>query len=205
MKYLLIDTSATKLFVALLFKIEDNLKIISLKEQENSQNLSVVLLPLIDETLKEGKTTIHEIDKIFVTNGPGSFTGIRIGLAVAKTIGWGLSIPLIPISTLEVMASGFDCDVIPVIDARNDNVYAGFYDKDLNKKKEDLFTNFSKLKQDYPNTLIVSYDTKLQVHEANANIIKVVLKHEFDKPVNPHSCNPNYLKQTEAERNLNHD
>lgn len=205
MKYLLMDTSATKLFVALLFKKENHVEIISSREQDNSQNLSVLLLPILDEVLKEGDTTIHEIDKIFISTGPGSFTGIRIGLAVAKTIGWGLSIPLIPISTLEVMASGFDFDVIPIIDARNDNVYAGVYDKDLNKKMEERFINIQELKQSYPDTLLVSYDEKLQVKKAKADLIKVVLKHENDTPINPHSCNPNYLKQTEAERNLKHD
>ena len=67
--------------------------------------MSSKLLPIIDSGLKELNLTLNDIDKVFVVNGPGSFTGIRVGVTVAKTIGWALKKDIIPVSSLELIAT----------------------------------------------------------------------------------------------------
>ena len=86
---------------------------------------------------------IKNFTKIFVVNGPGSFTGIRVGLTVAKVMAYSLNIPVVPVSSLEVMASGYDEDVISLIDARRGYVYAGGYDRNLDVIYKDNYVLFS--------------------------------------------------------------
>src|SRR5574344_1318100 len=189
MKYLFIDTSATKLIVAIIC----DKKIMCKTIKDNSANLSVELLPIIDNSLKECSLDIKDINKIFVTNGPGSFTGIRIGLDVAKVIGWSMSIPVITISSLEVIASGSnDSMIVPVIDARNGNVFIAVYDNKLNVLTKDQFTNFEKFRQDLKDV------TYIDTNDYNVDLLKVINKHINDKVLNVHSLKPNYLKLTEA-------
>ncbi|AQY51801.1 hypothetical protein PWEIH_05274 [Listeria weihenstephanensis FSL R9-0317] len=94
------------------------------------KNHSVRLLPAIAELMKECDTTPQDLTKIAVAEGPGSYTGLRIGVTVAKTMAWDLQIPLVGISSLTLMAQNgrfFDGLVVPVMDARRGNVYAGIY------------------------------------------------------------------------------
>ncbi|MBC1499336.1 tRNA (adenosine(37)-N6)-threonylcarbamoyltransferase complex dimerization subunit type 1 TsaB [Listeria weihenstephanensis] len=94
------------------------------------KNHSVRLLPAIAELMKECDTTPQDLMKIAVAEGPGSYTGLRIGVTVAKTMAWDLQIPLVGISSLTLMAQNgrfFDGLVVPVMDARRGNVYAGIY------------------------------------------------------------------------------
>ena len=69
-----------------------------------------------------------------MVNGPGSFTGIRVGVSIDKVIAWGFNIPIIPVSSLELLATTnqeFKYS-IPIIDARRGYVYAGVYDSENN-------------------------------------------------------------------------
>lgn len=84
---LFIDT-CTKYLILALYK---NNEIIEYFQMEADNNLSVLLLPKIDELLKKSNLEIKDVDKIYVSNGPGSFTGIRIGVTTAKTIAYGLN------------------------------------------------------------------------------------------------------------------
>lgn len=91
---------------------------------------SETLLPLVDRVLRECNLTLPEMDGVAVTGGPGSFTGLRIGLALAKGLCLGAHLPLIAVSTLEVLAANlpFNTAVIcPLLDARKQEVYAGFF------------------------------------------------------------------------------
>ena len=98
---LLIDTATSNLTVSII-KEQD----ILYKYQENIlSDMSSKLLPIIDSGLKDLNLKLNNIDKIFVVNGPGSFTGIRVGVTVAKTIAWTLKKDIIPLSSLELMAT----------------------------------------------------------------------------------------------------
>ena len=130
MKSLFIDTSSS--FVNI-YILKDNSILVS-KSHHTLKDMANSIMPLIRESFNEVDFDIKDIDKIFVTVGPGSFTGVRVGITVAKTISWSLSIPVYPISTLEYLASiDTNCNkIISIIDARRGNVFAGFYDLNLN-------------------------------------------------------------------------
>ena len=131
MRYLFIDTSNSFINI---YIVNDETVLVH-KKVETLKDMANTIMPLIRESFNEINFDIKDVDKIFVTNGPGSFTGIRVGITVAKTISWGLNIPVYPISTLEYLASistNYN-KIISIIDARRGNVFAGFYDSNLNK------------------------------------------------------------------------
>ena len=199
MKYLFINSATTNLVVAIII----NDKITYLYNENDGKDTSYKIMPIIDEAFKCSNIKPQDIDKIFVVNGPGSFTGIRVGLTVAKVMAYSLNIPVFPISSLEVMASGYDEDVISLIDARRGYVFAGGYDKDLNNIYADKYILFDK--GDFK-TKFVSFDKfSFQTFFPKLDLIKIVKKHENDSSVNPHLLNPNYLKLTEAEEKRLHE
>ena len=165
----------------------------------NDNNLSEKLLPSIKDIFDRNNINKKELSKIFISIGPGSFTGIRIGVTVAKTIAWALKIDIIPISSLEVIASTSSSEYIcPIIDARRGFVYAGLYNKKLDSVIEDKYIDLNELLNElkkYKNIEFVSYDEIVDnVKEPNINIKKIVSKHSKDIGLNPHSVNPIYLK-----------
>lgn len=198
MKYLLIDTSTDIVNIAI--ANDDNLLFSFHKKIES--NLFVVALQLINDALTKCSLSIKDIDKIFASLGPGSFTGIRIGLTIVKTISWALKKDVIPISSLEIIASSsFNSKyIVPYIDAKRENCYAAVYDSDLNIIENERFTSkrdfIENRSSDYK---IVSYDSQ----NLEIDFMKIIKKHVNDLPINPHLINPNYLKKTEAEENLN--
>ncbi|MFP3359151.1 tRNA (adenosine(37)-N6)-threonylcarbamoyltransferase complex dimerization subunit type 1 TsaB, partial [Planococcus sp. SIMBA_143] len=95
------------------------------------KNHSVRAMPAIEQLLKDCGIEAKELTKIVVANGPGSYTGVRIGVTLAKTLAWSLSIPLIPVSSLATLASSgryFSGYIVPMFDARRGQVYTGLYE-----------------------------------------------------------------------------
>ncbi len=205
---LFIDT-CTKYLILALYK---NNEIIEYFQMEADNNLSVLLLPKIDELLKKSNLEIKDVDKIYVSNGPGSFTGIRIGVTTAKTIAYGLNKEINTVSELEVLAS-VDTNkkyIVPLIDARRNYVYTGMYNNNLNIEIEnkyidlDEFYNFLSKNYNINDILFVSNDSfNINTEVPKINIWKIIEKHRKDESMNPHLVNPNYLKLTEAEEKLN--
>ena len=193
MKYLFINSATANLVVAILI----DGKITYLYDHNDDKDTSSRIMPVIDEAFKTSGITPKEIDEIFVVNGPGSFTGIRVGLTVAKVMGYSFKIPVIPVSSLEFMCSGFDHDVMGLIDARRGYVFAGGYDKDLNSLYKDSYILFENInsKMKY-----VSYDKfNFETLLPKFDLLKIIKKHKDDSLLNVHNINPNYLKLTEAE------
>jgi len=94
------------------------------------------LMPMLDQGLKQSKISIDEIDLVTLANGPGSFTGIRIGLATAKGICFGRKIPLIPVNTLKLLAAnlyGNKHPILTFLDAKMDEVYAALYSPEMDE------------------------------------------------------------------------
>jgi len=133
-KILQIETSTQVCSVAL--SIDG--KTVSLKE-ESGQNLHASNLTLfIDEVIKNAGLTYRELDAVAVSKGPGSYTGLRIGVSTAKGLCYALDIPLIAVETLKMMAVGFLFEhpaykglACPMIDARRMEVYTSVFDAKL--------------------------------------------------------------------------
>jgi len=92
---------------------------------------SETMLPMIDALLKTAGVDISEVDAFAVSEGPGSFTGLRIGAALVKGLAFAAEKPVVPVPTLDAMAYGAEGAkglVLPVLDARRNEVYGGIYD-----------------------------------------------------------------------------
>jgi tRNA threonylcarbamoyladenosine biosynthesis protein TsaB len=109
-------------------------KIVAIKELNNgSYSHAEVLHPYIETILKEGSIANHQIDAIAVSKGPGSYTGLRIGVSAAKGLCYALNKPLIAIETLTSLSWAISIDegvIVPMLDARRMEVYAAVYNKD---------------------------------------------------------------------------
>ena len=120
--------------------IANNGKLISLKEiNTGDYSHAEMLHPLINEALLESKLTIKDIEAVAVGKGPGSYTGLRIGVSAAKGLCFANDIPLISINSLEILAQSITIDcglIIPMIDARRMEVYAAIYDQNHNAVRE---------------------------------------------------------------------
>ena len=204
---LFIDTSSYFLTVAI---ISDN-KFLSLKQSIKGDTLSDNIFIYIKGCFDEANVKPNDIDKIFVINGPGSFTGIRVGVTIAKTMAWALKIPVVPLSSLELLATTpISKDIIiPYIDARRGYVYGAIYDSNLEaifSGKHIYIDNLLKMIPINKTYDFVSYDDLTEHIEPKIDILRLIDRHKDDLPINPHLLNPNYLKNTEAEENLNkHD
>ena len=130
MKILSIDTSSKICGVT----ISDNEKILIHLHNDDERTHSVKLMPMIDKALKDTNLTLDDISVLAVCIGPGSFTGVRIGIATVKAFADVKNIPVVGVSSLESLAYNvLDCInientlVCSLIDAKNNNVYCGIY------------------------------------------------------------------------------
>ena len=143
---------------------------IVIKKETNEQNAhSSILTVFIEEIFNEAPYNISKLDAVSVSKGPGSYTGLRIGVSVAKGIAYGIDKALISVSTLQAMALGMKENLLkknidisnilfcPMIDARRMEVYASIFDAELNTVKkisaeiidENSFIEFLKDKKVY--------------------------------------------------------
>ena len=126
MKILSMSTATNNLSVAL----NDDAKIITEKNEFDQRNHSAHLDPLIAEILKENNLRLAEIDRFAVAIGPGSYTGLRIGVTTVKMFASILHKEVVGISTLQALAASCAEEgtlIVAGIDARNDNYFAGAY------------------------------------------------------------------------------
>ena len=199
MRSLVIDTSSFFMLVAVM---EEN-QVLASYEEEIHTDMASKIVPTIELLFEKVTFSIEDIDKIFIVNGPGSFTGLRVGVTVAKTIAWALHKEVIPISSLELMATTEVTTpyIIPAIDARRGYVYAGVYDQDLNVIMGDKHLPFEELSTYLEKGTLISRDNLENSQVPKVDLSKMVTKHKNDKTVHPHALVPNYLKLTEAEEN----
>ncbi len=113
-------------------------EVLSVKENADGNSHSKNLLPFIDSVLKETKFVQQDLQGVAVSIGPGSYTGLRIGVSTAKGIAYSSGIPVITVGTLESIANGArqvckspDFDIVPMIDARRMEVFAAHYNANL--------------------------------------------------------------------------
>lgn len=125
-------------------------QLVALKENKEGMNHATMLTVYIDSILKENNLTPTDLDAVAISMGPGSYTGLRIGVSTAKGICYGANVPLIAVSTLQALAQPFPSMdraqkllnnpetawYCPMIDARRMEVYTSFYDKNNVQQKE---------------------------------------------------------------------
>ena len=179
---LFIDTHASLITIAL-----KNKKDLFVKTQESEYSHSVFTMPMIESIFKENNLDIHDLKKIIVVNGPGSFTDIRIGVSIAKTMAYALKIDINTISSLTAYLVSNDTKekrkaviednkgyYISVFDENNENIVPEYYSEEDN--------------EDYP-----------QVEE-KLDVSKIIDYCKNMKSENPHFVKANYIKKIEVEK-----
>lgn len=129
MVLLAIDTSTDYLSLAIL---KDG-RLAAKFHKKAHRRHSILLVPMIDKLLKKAKLKIKEIDCFAISVGPGSFTGLRIGVTVVKGLAYALKKKIVAVPTLDVIADNaksFKGVICPVLDARKNKVYACLYKSD---------------------------------------------------------------------------
>ena len=142
-----IDTS-TKICTCSIFDSENG--VIAETSLSVKKNHSNIVMPIIDNLFKISDLNINDIDKIAVAIGPGSFTGVRIALGIAKGLAMALNKPLIAVNELDILeaiASGNENEIIPLIDARKERVYYKYQNSYVDDYLINLISNFDKNKK----------------------------------------------------------
>ena len=202
---LFLDTSSKKLVVYLV-KDKD---ILYEKELETINDHSKYLVPFIDEALKQNNLSPKDINKIYVVNGPGSFTGTRIGVTVGKVFAYSIDINVIPVSSLKQYIFSEDNKdyYVSIIKDKGNRVYYGIYDKDYNDIVTDKYNYMNVFTEDISklngNIVFISDEDidGIETVKPKLDIIKL-LEYYKDKEINAHFLKPNYLKKIEVEEKL---
>ena len=142
-----IDTS-TKICTCSIFDSENG--VIAETSLSVKKNHSNIVMPIIDNLFKISDLNINDIDKVAVAIGPGSFTGVRIALGIAKGLAMALNKPLIAVNELDILeaiASGNENEIIPLIDARKERVYYKYQNTYIDDYLINLISSFDKNKK----------------------------------------------------------
>lgn len=201
-----IDTSSSYLYSGIL----RNNKLLFEIKKNFGKDLSRYTVSEIDKLFKKSDINPSDINKIIIVSGPGSFTGIRIGMTFAKIFAWSLKKEIITISSLEAMQASVNSKkvLVPIIDARRGYVYAGVYEngnnilQDQYIKLDKLIEFLNKMNKSY---LYITNDNSFNysnIVKYNPNILRIISIYKDRKSVNPHLVMPEYLKLTEAEERM---
>lgn len=212
MNYLLIDTSNQPLSVA----ITQDDKVLNEINTNEKTNHSVQLMPAISKVITDSQLTKEDIDAIVVAEGPGSYTGLRIGVTVAKTLAYALNAELYGVSSLKALAATATEEtglIVPIFDARREAVYIGVYKNENGQLKQIIEDQYITIKSlldllhelDEPYKFIGTDSEKLESLLDNPCIPNLpqakYMQSLIDQPTDVHQFTPNYIKVSEAERN----
>ena len=225
MKILAFETSAKAASVALL----DQGKLLGECYQNTGMTHSQTLMVMAEDLLKTAGLTAQDVDAVAVAAGPGSFTGVRIGVAAAKGFAWGRQIPCYGVSTLESMARNLGVwqgYVVPAIDARRSQVYTAIFHAEkgvLTRLEADMAISLEELKEkikNFPEPVFLigdganlCYNTLLEevtglvlppehrMHQRAAGVaLAAQVLIDAGEPGNGAELTPNYLRLSQAER-----
>lgn len=162
------------------------------KEIETEKNQSSRVMPVLIQVLEEAKIEIKNIKEIIVVNGPGSFTGVRIGVTIAKTLAFTLNIPIKVMSSLLVKAVSISHEKINIIEREKNGVFLGTFDKN------------NQLLEEYKYLSNKEYEAWAYKEEAIEDIAldyeKIYYFAKKIKSTNPHAVNPLYVKKIEVQK-----
>lgn len=183
---LFIDTHDTSVFLAI-YKDEE---LYSKLEVKDSHAHSKTTMPILVKLLNDNKIDVHDIHDIVVVNGPGSFTGERLGVTIAKTLAYTLNIPIRTITSLEMHLNGH----LEGIDYLSIPEKNGYF---IGRLEKDSIIEYKYLSKQEYQELIKNNNVKEEDKINYDNLIKNAHK---KKPLNPHSANPFYVKKIEVEK-----
>lgn len=186
MNTLFISTYNNLITIALL----KNGKQINLKQVLSVQSHSVFLMPTIKDVLSESALSIKKINEIIVINGPGSFTGLRLGITVAKTLAYTMAIPIKTITSIDALAISnniLESKIVATGDKKG--FYYGVYENNKLTGEISYLSNDDFLEK-FKNNLIINDDF------LDINKIYHYLKEK--EGLNPHAVNPSYIKIIEV-------
>jgi tRNA threonylcarbamoyladenosine biosynthesis protein TsaB len=193
MNSLIIDTSTKYLYIAL---VKDDV-VLSEKIFEGSKNHAGNSVYQIDLLLKEFNLKTSDLDNVYCGYGPGSYTGVRISVTIAKMLASFLDVNLYKVSSLFLAGSGYDNKNVAVMfDARRGNSFCGCYGENYIEDK--LRSN-----EEFLN-LVNSYDDLIVVNESNFKVNPLKVIENATKVDDVEAFVPSYLRITEAEYNLRH-
>ena len=199
---LFVDTALSFIRIAL-FKDD---KIIDLINEKCEKNMSSIFDIRVKDLFKRNNLELNQVDRIYTVTGPGSFTGIRVGMTFSKVLAFSLNKKITPISELQVLASSNSSSnfIAPLIDARRGYVYAGVYDGNLDVVYSDRYILLDDFLNCFSDVILVGYDCfdQIKLIEPDIDFEKIILKNKNSIQVDHHVLVPNYLKLTEAEENL---
>lgn len=191
---LYIDTHDTEIVIGL---YKDG-SLIARKVKESTRHHSDYTMPMLKEVLDSNNIKVNELGEILVVNGPGSFTGVRIGVTIAKTLAYTLNIPIKTITSLEMYACGEkekDNKLVIIRDVKG--VFYGLFDKE-NKQIGDLEY---KSNADFDEFVKENNYQDIIVEEKNIDF-KAIYEHMSKiNPTIAHKANPIYIKVIEALKN----
>lgn len=202
---LFIDTSCSNVSISI---IRDGVMMACVCEDIPNEH-SKYATSYVKKVIDDAGIDANDIDKIFVVNGPGSFTGVRIGVTIAKTYGYLINKNIVPVSSLKSLAisSCQKTTVMSVISANRNNYYVGIYDSEYNDLIEEKFVNVNTLLEliERYNPYIVSNDFnvvgKAKFNKVNLDMVRIVDYYKKSDEVNYHALVPNYLKLPQAMEN----
>jgi tRNA threonylcarbamoyl adenosine modification protein YeaZ len=190
---LLIDTSAKYLAIGI---AKDN-KIVAKTQYEAWQRQSELTIDEINKLFKSTNIKPKEVTRVIVANGPGSYTGVRIGLTIAKIFATSLNIPLCLVSSLNMIA-GINGKKIALIDARSKRAYIGVYNNGVKVIDDTVMTltEVEGLMEKYPDYELVGDTHLLNKEKQEIDLITNLLNlSSIIKDIeNPHLAIPVYLK-----------
>lgn len=168
-----------------------NQKLELLKEVENSRAHSEITIPLIVKLLEEEKLSIHKLSDIIVVNGPGSFTGERLGVTIAKTLAYTLNIPIRTLTSLEMYLNDEIDKESEYLSLKEKN---GYFIAKINQNKL----------KDYRYLKKSEYEEFLKKHKVmeptKIDYEKLCVYAHQKESLNPHEVNPFYVKKIEVEQ-----
>ena len=186
MKTLFISTYDELVTIALL----NDGTLLSKKEELSNRSHSIIIVPTIEELLKENQLDTSDLNEIIVVNGPGSFTGVRLGITVAKTLAYTLNIPIKTITSIEALACSIDeQDKLITIDDPKGKYIGKF----INNKLVDLSY--------YHEDDAINYINESKLNVYNNGVLNINNIYIYLKDVNPtpaHAVKAVYIKGIEA-------
>ncbi|RSI73348.1 tRNA threonylcarbamoyladenosine biosynthesis protein TsaB [Streptococcus oralis] len=211
MKVLAFDTSSKALSLAIL---EDK-QVLAETTINIKKNHSITLMPAIDFLMGSLDWTPKDLDRIVVAEGPGSYTGLRIAVATAKTLAHTLNIELVGMSSLlALLPRQQEGLIVPLMDARRNNVYAGFYENAKSVFPE-AHLSFAEVLEQVKDAEQVTFVGEVgpfveqiqeqlpqaSYQETLPNAANLAFWAWDKKAASLHDFVPNYLKRVEAEEN----